>query len=400
VARSYVATVSAIGMGAIVSSLPFLAGHDRALFAVLFLLAIPTSVVKVSLPTTAATLSMSHVLGYLALFTLGTRAAVLVAGAAAGSQCVFRNRGRSPAAYQTLFSIATLALAMQISGAIYVWLGGKPGAWEASTALVPFAAAATTFFLLNSGLVAGAIAVTTAQPLSRIWFDTFLSAWPVYLLGAAMAAASVFAIERPAPWLVLFLAVPFAVTFLNLRAYLERIDEATTDPLTALPNQRFVLAHAARELARAKRRGTGLTVIVVDLDALKAINDTYGHRAGDVALRHVARCLQGSIRSHDVCGRYGGDEFLAVLSDCNAAHGEARALELQAAVDASEVEVRPNVNAPVGISIGVAAYPDDNDSLERLLEAADARMYTNKLRRAPRVMHAARSDAHESSSLS
>jgi diguanylate cyclase (GGDEF)-like protein len=367
-------------------SLPFMAGHDRALFTVLFLLAIPTSLVKVSLPTTAATLSTSHVLGYLALFTLGTRAAVLVAAAAAWSQCVFRNPRRNPAPHQTVFSIAALALAMEMSGAIYVWLGGKPGAWETSTALGPFAAAATTFFLANSGLVAGAIAFTTAQPLGRIWFDTFLSAWPVYLLGAAMAAASVFAIQRPAPWLVLFLAVPFAVMFHNLRAYLERVDEATTDALTALPNQRFVLAHVARELALAKRRGTAVTIITVDLDGLKFINDTYGHRAGDVALRHVARCLQGSIRAQDVCGRYGGDEFLAVLSDCDRAHGEAKAVELQAAVDVLQVEVRPNVHVPVGISVGAAAYPDDGDSLDRLLETGDARMYADKLLRSSHVV--------------
>ena len=400
VPRAYVATVSVLGLALVAWSLPAVAQPDHALLAVLFFLSIATSLVKVSLRGTASTLSMSDVLGYLALFTLGTRSAVLVIAVGAWSQCTFRTSRRTPT-HQTLFSIATVALAMQMSGAVYLSLGGKSGEWDASTALGPFAAAAAVFFLLNTGLIAGAVGLTTTQPIGRLWCDTFLSTWPAYLLGAAVSGASVFAIQREGLWLVLFLTVAFAVAFHNLRAYLERVDEATTDALTTLPNQRFGIAHAARELARATRHGTGMTVIVGDLDGLKSINDTYGHRAGDLALRQVAQCMQACLRSYDVCARHGGDEFLAVLSDCDAAQGEATALELQAAVDALEVEVRPAVLVRLGISIGAAAYPDDEESLERLLETADARMYSNKLHRAPRRTRLeARDDPRASVTLS
>jgi len=261
-------------------------------------------------------------------------------------------------------------------------LGGKPGGWDASMALVPFAAAATVFFILNTGLVAGAVGLTTTKPLGRLWFDSFLSTWPAYLFGAAVSGASVFAIRREGLWLVLFLTVAFAMAFLNLRAYLERVDEATTDALTSLANQRFGLTHAARELARAKRHRKPVTIMVGDLDGLKAINDTYGHRAGDVALRRVGQCMQGSLRSYDVCARYGGDEFLVVLSDCDRMQGEAKALQLQAAVDGLEVEVKPGLIAQTGVSIGTATYPEDGELLEELIETADARMYSNKLGRA------------------
>jgi diguanylate cyclase (GGDEF)-like protein len=379
--RAYVSIVSVLGFAVVAWSLPVVAQDNHALLAVLFCLTMLTSLVKVTLPGTASTLSMSDGLGYLALFTLGTRSAVLVIAAGAWSQCTFRISERPPT-HRTLFSIASLAVAMQLSGIAYQSLGGTPGEWHTSTALLPFAAAATVFFVLNTGLIAGAVGLTTTQPLGRLWCDTFLSTWPAYLLGAAVSGASVFAIQREALWLVLFLTVGFGVAFYNLRAYLEEVDEAATDALTTLSNQRFGLAHAERELARAKRNGTGMTIIAGDLDGLKTVNDTYGHRAGDLVLRDVAHCIQGCLRSYDVCARHGGDEFLVVLSDCDAAQGQARALELQAAVGVLEVEVRPSVLMPVGISIGVAAYPDDHDSLERLLETADARMYGDKVRRA------------------
>jgi len=380
IARSYVLTVCIVGLAAVAWSMPVLGHFDSALLAVLFVLSIPISLVKVTLPGTASTLSLSHVLGYMALFALGTRSAVLVTAAGALTQCRFRTRQPSPV-HKTLFSIATLALAMQMSGAVYVATGGRPGEGDAAAALVPFAAAVTVFFLLNTGLVAGAISLTTGQSLGRLWCDTFLPTWPAYLLGAAVSGASLFAAQRTGRWLVLFLTVPLGIAFYNLRAYLQRVDEATTDPLTMLPNQRFGLAHAAQELARARRHGTRMSVAIGDLDGLKAVNDRWGHRAGDLALRTVAQCLQSRLDIRHMCGRYGGDEFLAVLSECGRAEAAATCRTLQGAVGALEIGIRPDVFARVGISIGVAVYPDDGESLERLLEIADARMYENKLQR-------------------
>lgn len=381
--RAYVATVCSVGLAVTAWSLPSVAAADYALLAVLLVLSVPVSLVKVTLPGTASTISLSHVLGYLALFTLGTSPAVVVTMVGAWAQCTFRTRQRSPL-YKTLFSVATLALAMQLTGLAYVALDGGPRGQEASTLLLSFAAAATVFFMVNTTLVAGAIALTTTQPIGGLWSDTFLSTWPAYLMGAAVAAASHLAIERTGPWLVLFLTVPLAVAFHNLRVYLQRTEEASTDALTGLPNQRFVLAHAERQLARAARHGTSLTVVLGDLDGFKLLNDTYGHHAGDLALREVARCIRGCVRTSDVCARCGGDEFLVVLSACGAAEADTRSRQLQAAVDRSTVAIGADVVTRVGISIGTATYPVDGESLEGLLQIADARMYADKMRRGSR----------------
>jgi diguanylate cyclase (GGDEF)-like protein len=377
--RIYVAVVCLAGLGVVGWAMAALGQIDSALVVGLFVLSMLISVVKVTLPGTASTLSLAHVLGYLALFAVGPQSAVLVTAAGAWSQCRFRTRQPIPT-HKMLFSVAALALAMASSGEIYERMGGRAGVWDGSTALMPFVAAATIFFLLNTGLVAMAIAMTTTQPLGRIWCDTFLPTWPAYLLGAAVSAGSLFAIHHPGRWFVFFLTLPLGVAFYNLRVYLQQVDEATTDALTGLRNRRFGLAHAAQELARAARQGTRLTVVLADLDGLKLLNDTYGHGAGDDALRAVAQCLQAVLRSDDTCARYGGDEFLMVLSDCGLAEAHVVMRDVQAAVKSLPIEVRDHVFDHVGISVGVAAFPDDHESLDRLLEVADARLYRNKSR--------------------
>jgi diguanylate cyclase (GGDEF)-like protein len=268
---------------------------------------------------------------------------------------------------------------------VYVALGGHPGMWEPATMFVPLAAATTTFFLLNSGLIAAAIGLSTVQSPVRIWSDSFLWIWPSYLLGATVAVAIFSGVREGSLWLVAFLLVPLALTVRNLQVYFERFHQSQTDPLTGLPNQRFVLEHAARELARARRRGTSVAFALVDVDGFKSINDTHGHRAGDGALKRVARCLQQAVRPFDVCARFGGDEFLLVLPDCGAEAAVRRRESLQDAVNAMRLRLR-GTDVGLTISVGIAVSPDDGESLERLLDLADARMYKGKARGRPRLV--------------
>ena len=97
-----------------------------------------------------------------------------------------------------------------------------------------------------------------------------------------------------------------------------------SDPLTGLPNTRFMFMHLTRELARAERLKSEVSLLVMDLDSFKDINDTYGHHVGDRALREVAAVLRAAIRPYDICVRYAGDEFIAVLSGCGRAEAERR----------------------------------------------------------------------------
>jgi diguanylate cyclase (GGDEF)-like protein/putative nucleotidyltransferase with HDIG domain len=190
-------------------------------------------------------------------------------------------------------------------------------------------------------------------------------------------------------------AVNNAVVFEQTR------EDSVTDPLTGLPNTRFLYAHAGRELARAARLKSSVTLMLLDLDNLKPINDTFGHQAGNRALCAVAAVLRGAIRPYDICVRYGGDEFIVLLSDFGADQAEAKRDELQKAVEQMPFSVGDLLRVRLTISVGAAVFPADGDAYESLLQIADRRMYEDKtarkLKLAERAVHRA---AHEHSANS
>ncbi len=160
----------------------------------------------------------------------------------------------------------------------------------------------------------------------------------------------------------------------------ERVSElerlADTDPLTPLPNRRRFLRELERVAAHAKRHGTPGAVLYVDLDGLKAINDKHGHFAGDAALIHVARLLQGLIRTTDVAARIGGDEFALILDH----------LDHDSAIDTAERIARCIAENPLDLggslvaleaSIGTATILP-GDSVDDVMQRADRNMYLAK----------------------
>ena len=155
-------------------------------------------------------------------------------------------------------------------------------------------------------------------------------------------------------------------------------EDSLTDPLTGLPNTRFLFMHLTRELARAERLKGEVSLMVMDLDSFKAINDNHGHHVGDRALCEVARVLRAAIRPYDICVRYAGDEFIIVLSGCSADEAEHKRRELQEAIDEVYFEARPGKRLQLGLSIGAAVFPQDGESYEALLATADSRMYQDK----------------------
>ena len=174
-------------------------------------------------------------------------------------------------------------------------------------------------------------------------------------------------------------------------------EDSVTDPLTGLPNTRFLYAHAGRELARAARLKSSVTLMLLDVDNLKPVNDTFGHQAGNRALCAVAAVLRGAIRPYDICVRYGGDEFIVLLSDFGADQAEAKRLELQKAVESMPLSVGELLRVRLSISVGAAVFPADGDSYEALLHVADTRMYEDKAARKQRRSDRALRDAHEHS---
>jgi diguanylate cyclase (GGDEF)-like protein len=153
--------------------------------------------------------------------------------------------------------------------------------------------------------------------------------------------------------------------------------EAIKDPLTGLLNRRGILSRLDAELARHKSNRQPLSVLAMDLDRFKLINDHYGHSMGDRALAWVADTMRGMLRENDHLGRHGGDEFIAVLPLTN----HTKALEIAVRIDTAIREAAAREAAYPEITIGVATMPEDGDSVQLLLEVADSRLYGRKRHR-------------------
>ena len=169
----------------------------------------------------------------------------------------------------------------------------------------------------------------------------------------------------------------------NARHYEEARMLATTDGLTGLPNRRVLWSAFERELARAARYGTPLSVVMVEVDRFKAYNDTHGHLRGDDALRQLARVLLQEHRAQvDVVARYGGDEFVVLLPQTGKTEAAAAAERIRRAVGAPLRERGSGEPGdpppPVTVSLGVASFPEDGRTIEALLRAADRSMYAVK----------------------
>ena len=154
-------------------------------------------------------------------------------------------------------------------------------------------------------------------------------------------------------------------------------EQATRDDLTGLFNRRYLEESLARELARAEREGCPLSIALMDIDRFKEINDTYGHAAGDEALRALGKLLAQDTRTSDLACRYGGDEFIVVLSSAAAENAFARAQEWCEAFQ-RQTFVFGERSFTTSLSIGISAYPAHATSAEKLIKAADEAMYLAK----------------------
>lgn len=153
---------------------------------------------------------------------------------------------------------------------------------------------------------------------------------------------------------------------------------ATVDPLTGVANRQAVLSRVADELTRAARYGSAFSLVLVDLDHFKRLNDSFGHAAGDAMLRHVAQILAANVRSVDLAGRYGGEEFLLVLPETDVDAAAQLAEKLRRLVGSSEVRLPGGEMASVTLSAGVAGGQGNVLRLDPLIRDADAALYSAK----------------------
>ncbi|HEY6058034.1 MAG TPA: diguanylate cyclase [Candidatus Limnocylindrales bacterium] len=153
---------------------------------------------------------------------------------------------------------------------------------------------------------------------------------------------------------------------------------ATTDLLTGIANRQVLLTTLEREIERASRYGRQLAIAIIDIDHFKRLNDTFGHAAGDVVLHRVAQALHEAVRSVDVVGRYGGEEFMVILPETDVDAGASIAEKLRRLVGRLDVEIEAGAALHVTISAGVAGGLGQHLLLDELIRDADAALYSAK----------------------
>jgi diguanylate cyclase (GGDEF)-like protein len=180
--------------------------------------------------------------------------------------------------------------------------------------------------------------------------------------------------------LVLVLVEPCAIAIENAMLF-QRTEQLTiTDDLTRLFNSRYLNLYLGREISRCKRHGIPLSVIFLDLDGFKGINDQYGHLAGSGTLTEVGTILAAGVRESDILARYGGDEFVVVLPETPASGALVIAERLRRAIEEHRFLEPQGIRARVSASFGIATYPDHALTPEGLIQKADQAMYRVKER--------------------
>jgi diguanylate cyclase (GGDEF)-like protein len=170
------------------------------------------------------------------------------------------------------------------------------------------------------------------------------------------------------------------------RALQDLQEQAITDPLTGLLNRRYLREYLPRELTRARRNGSSLAVVIVDLDYFKRINDTFGHEAGDLVLKEVGALLMSHIRGSDIACRLGGEEFALVLPEASLEGTRQKAEAVRAAIKKLDLNYLDKRIHALTASFGVALFPDHADDSDTLMRIADEALYQAKGAGRDRVM--------------
>lgn len=164
----------------------------------------------------------------------------------------------------------------------------------------------------------------------------------------------------------------------NLKLHEALRRQATHDPLTGLCNRQYLSEALPREVHRARRRAAPLSAVMLDIDHFKTLNDTYGHEAGDLVPRQVAQLLNTAVRASDLVCRYGGEEFLVILPDCDAPAAALRTQHLLDQIKRQQIAFRDVSLPTVTASAGIAQFPVHATTMQELIRAADQALYAAK----------------------
>jgi diguanylate cyclase (GGDEF)-like protein len=281
-----------------------------------------------------------------------------------------------PRPYRHAYNAAAMILACAVVGVTVAPLTQLAGAHGMAAALLALVVAVPVFAVVDTLVVAAAMYLNsgTTRPavLFGSWSENGLEL-ATLVLGGVTALSIMYA-----PWAAV-LVLP-AVFLLQHQALLRQLVQAATiDVKTELLNATAWRQIARREVTRASQRGGSAAILVLDMDHFKRINDQHGHLAGDAALKAVGAALADELRGYDAVGRFGGEEFVAVLPDTDTAGAEHAAQRLRRRVESLAVPVPGNAETlAVTASIGVALCPRHGAALDDVLHAADDAMYEAK----------------------
>lgn len=248
-----------------------------------------------------------------------------------------------------------------------VWFTGQINSPLLNLYLLPIIASALIFGKLPTAIKVGAI-IACLMFLSYNPKSKTLLAMPFW--------AELLAISAP------MILVAYITTMLSadIRHAVDKIKQVSdTDELTGTYNMRAFSSMLQRAFRQSVRYGHALSVVMIDSDNLKQVNDTHGHESGNRLLQHLVRCIREQLRGSDVMARYGGDEFIVLLPETNANGALEMAERIRKAVEVSRFDVRGG-DTNITVSLGVASYPEDGGNLDVILEKADKAMYRAKQR--------------------
>lgn len=207
---------------------------------------------------------------------------------------------------------------------------------------------------------------------------------PIMQSGSVGYVLQLVTAKESTPWLTAL--IPFvnvylreAAPVLESKRLMESLRETNLrDPMTGLNNRRFLEEYLETLLATTQRHQTHMTLLMLDLDFFKVVNDTHGHDAGDAVLKVLARTLRQTVRASDFVIRYGGEEFLILLQETSAEAGMKVAENIRLAVEQSKIPIAGGVVLQKTISIGVADFPEDSTAFWQTLKFADVALYHAK----------------------
>ncbi|ONI73487.1 GGDEF domain-containing protein [Actinosynnema sp. ALI-1.44] len=286
------------------------------------------------------------------------------------------------AAHRTVTNGTTVTLTCFVASWVtHAFFGANPLASGTEVAAAAVCVAGAMYFLVNTAITGGGLYLAAPEKASvkRIvgtWDDNLLDLATLCIGGMMVIAL----INQPLMALITFVPM-FVLQRSVLAKQLE--DLASKDQKTGLLNATAWHHQGNQEVSRAGRTGGEFSVLMIDLDFFKKINDTHGHLAGDDMLIALADMLKRETRSHDLVGRFGGEEFVVLLGGSSELEAVIAAERLRHLITELVVSTQNNEGKPVVItertaSIGVAAYPEAGQTLDEVLAAADAAVYVAK----------------------